>query len=61
MLQLKDEMTLEEVADALRVHYSSVYRWIRSYDLKGERRNVAGVNKWMVTREQVLNYLKGLQ
>ena len=61
MLKLKDEMTLEEVGEALRVHYSSVYRWIRNYDLKGEKRNVAGVSKWVVTREQVINYLKGLQ
>ena len=58
MLKLKDEMIIEEVADALRVSRLTIYRKVSAGLIKAKKKVIAGKSRWVVTREQVLNYLK---
>ena len=56
--KLPEEMFIPDVADLFRVSTVSVNRWIRKFDLRGEKKNVAGVSKWVFTPQDISNYLK---
>jgi excisionase family DNA binding protein len=61
MIKLKPKMIIEELADALRVSRLTIYRHVSSGKIKGKKEVVAGKSRWVITKEQVINYLKGLQ
>ena len=55
---LPAEMYIPDVAELFRVSTVSVNRWIRKMDLRGEKKNVKGVSKWVFTPQDISNYLK---
>ena len=58
-MKLKNKMTIQQIANTLRVHRSSVERWIAKCQLVGgKRKKIKGVEKWVFTKQDVENYLK---
>jgi transposase len=57
-IKLKDEMTVKDLMEIFKVSRTTIGKWVKKFELKGEKRNIKGYSLWIFTREQVESYLK---
>ncbi len=57
-MKFKDENTKEDIAREMRVTPLSVQRWITDGKLNATKKVVDGTKKWIITKNDINNYLE---
>ena len=58
MIDLPKVMTVEQLMSGLRISHTTAQRWLKRGLIKAEKVNVAGTKKWIIKRDDVINYLE---
>ena len=60
MIKLPEEMTIDELAEGLKISPTTVRRRFVQGRIKAEKLTKDGTRKWIVKRDEVIKYLEGL-
>jgi len=60
MINLPEVMTIKQLMSGLRISHPTAQRWLKRGLIKAEKLNVGGRRKWIIKRDDVINYLERL-